>query len=404
MPATDYHHHESSSSPSSFGFSILSRRRDQVHSMDPTHGHTGLHAELESFQRQVAERFHDLASGNPEDLLSIAWVRKLLDTYLLCQEQFRIIILNNRAALTKPPMDRHISEFFERSVKALDVCNAIRDGVEQIRQWQKLLDIVLCSLNGNGDVNINNNSQKSIGEGQFRRAKKALVELALAMIDAKESSNSTVNSHRNRSFGRHQQKEPKSLSNFRSLSWSVSRSWSASRQLQAIGNNLVGPKPTETASTGGLNVAVFTMNYVLLFVMWALVAAIPCQDRGLQVHFYYVGTRQFAWASPILSLHERILEESKKRERRNTCGLLREISDVEKCARFMNELMRDFTNFPLDEKKEREVRSRVREVGLVYEGIKEGLDPLERSVREVFRRIVRVRTDGLDSTGGRVNS
>ncbi|CAA0841747.1 Lactoylglutathione lyase [Striga hermonthica] len=73
MPATDYHHHESSSSSSSFGFSILSRRRDQVNSMDPTHGLTGLHAELESFQRQVAERFHDLASGNPEDLLSIAW-------------------------------------------------------------------------------------------------------------------------------------------------------------------------------------------------------------------------------------------------------------------------------------------------------------------------------------------
>ncbi|GER37652.1 hypothetical protein STAS_14062 [Striga asiatica] len=393
MPATDYHHHESSPSPSSFGFSILSRRRDQVHSMDPTHGLSGLDAELESFQRQVAEMFHDLASGNPEDLLSISWVRKLLDTFLLCQEQFRIIILNNRGALNKPPMDRHISEFFERSVKALDVCNAIRDGVEQIRQWQKLLEIISCALD---------DSQKSIGEGQFRRAKKALVELALAMIDDKESSNSTVNSHRNRSFGRH--KEPKSLSHFRSLSWSVSRSWSAARQLQAIGNNLVGPKPNETALTGGLNVAVFTMNYVLLFVMWALVAAIPCQDRGLQAHFYYVGTRQFAWAGPILSLHERILEESKKRERRNTCGLLKEIRDVERCARFMNELITDFTNFPLDEEKEREVRSRVREVGLVYEGIKEGLDPLERLVREVFRRIVRVRTDGLDSTGGRVNS
>ncbi|GER37634.1 hypothetical protein STAS_14058 [Striga asiatica] len=39
------------------------------------------------------------------------------------------------------------------------------------------------------------------------------------------------------------------------------------------------------------------MNYVLLFVMWALVAAIPCQDRGLQAHFYYVGTRQFTLSS-----------------------------------------------------------------------------------------------------------
>ncbi|GER47890.1 hypothetical protein STAS_25023 [Striga asiatica] len=398
MPATDYHHHESSSSssssPSSFGFSILSRRRDQVHSMDPTHG--GQDAELESFQRQVAERFHDLASSDPDDLLSIAWVQKLLEAFLLCQEQFRIIILNNRGAFNKPPMDRQISDFFERAVKALDVCNAIRDGIEQIRQWHKLLEIVLCALDCN--------NQKTIGEGQFRRAKKALVELALSMIDEKESSSSNPNSnsHRNRSFGRHQQKEPKSSNNlghFRSLSWSVSRSWSAARQLQAIGNNLVAPRPNETALTGGLNVAVFTMNYVLLFVMWALVAAIPCQDRGLQAHFY-VG-RQFVWAGPILLLHERILEESKKRERRNTCGLLREIRDVEKCARLMNE-MTDFVDFPLREEKEREVRTRVREVGLVYNGIKEGLEPLERLVREVFHRIVRVRTDGLDSSG-RVN-
>ncbi|GER37649.1 P-loop containing nucleoside triphosphatehydrolases superfamily protein [Striga asiatica] len=36
------------------------------------------------------------------------------------------------------------------------------------------------------------------------------------------------------------------------------------------------------------------MNYVLLFVMWALVAAIPCQYRGLQAHFYYVGTRHLS--------------------------------------------------------------------------------------------------------------
>ncbi|KAL3641114.1 hypothetical protein CASFOL_016082 [Castilleja foliolosa] len=386
MPATDYQESSSSSSQSSLRFPILSRRRDQVHSMDPTRQES----ELDAFQRQVADRFNDLAAVNSGELLSIDWIRKLLDTFLCCQEQFKVIILNNSTNLSKPPIDKHISDFFERSIKALDVCNAIRDGIDQIRQWQKLLEIVLCAFDYK---NINNN-QRSIGEGQFRRAKKALVDLALAMLDEKESKPTAI-ANRNRSFGR-QQKESsaRSLGHFRSMSWSVSRSWSAARQLQAISNNLVGPRPNETISTNGLNVAVFTMNYVLLFVMWALVAAIPCQDRGLQTHFFV--TRQFVWAGPILSLHERILEESKRRDRRNVCGLLREIRDVERCARIMNELT-DFVNFPLTEEKEREVRSRVREVGFVYEGVKEGLDPLERLVREVFRRIVRIRTDGLDS-------
>lgn len=380
MPPTDYQ--ESSSSPSSFGFSILSRRRDQVHSMDPTHEPTSHEIELESFQRQVAERFQDLAGAHSDEFLSIPWIRKLLEAFLCCQEEFRLIVFKHKAALSKPPMDRYVSDFFERSVKALDVCNAIRDGIEQIRQWQKQLEIVRCALD----------NRRTLGEGQFRRAKRALVDLA--MLDEKEP-NTTV-AHRNRSFGRQPitQREQKSFVHFRSLSWSVSRSWSAARQLQAISNNVVAPKANEIMSTNGLNVAVFTMNYVLLFVTWALVAAIPCQDRGLQTHFYV--SRQFLWGAPILSLHERILEESKKRDRRNACGLLKEIHDIEICARQMNELTGSI-KFPLTEEKEREVKQRVREVEVVYEAIKDGLDPLERQVREVFHRIVRSRTEGLDS-------
>ncbi|KAL6492959.1 hypothetical protein OROGR_032718 [Orobanche gracilis] len=393
MPATDYQDSSSSSSSShsSFRFSLSSRRHGQIHSMEPTSNEAAVpETELEAFQRQVAARFHDLSKS--DELLSIRWIRKLLDTFLCCQEEFRVIIFNNKSILNKPPMYRYIHDYFERSIKALDVCNAIRDGIEQIRQWQKLLEIVLCALD----------SERSLSEGQFRRAKKALIDLALAMIDEKESETTNVGAFRNRSFGRHQQKEPKPLAgHFRSLSWSVSRSWSAARQLQALSSNLLGPRPNEMISTNGLNVAVFTMNYVLLFVMWALVAAIPCQDRGLQTNFYVA--RQYVWAGPILSLHERILEESKRRDRRNACGLLREICGIERCARIMNEVTDWVRHYPLTEEKENEVRSRVREVGLVYEGIKEGLDPLERSVREVFHRIVRIRNDGLDSLG-RVNS
>lgn len=385
MAGTDL---QETSSSSSFGFSILSRRRDQVHSVEPTHEATVEETELEAFQRKVTERFQDLSDANSNDLLSIPWILKLLDSFICCQEEIRIIFFN-KGHLSMPPLDKLISDFFDRSVKALDVCNAIRYGIEQIRGWQKQLEIILCALD----------KQRSIGEGQFRRAKKALIDLAIGMLDEKES-NSTL-AHRNRSFGRgNTQREQRSVGHFRSLSWSVSRTWSAARQLQAIGSNLVAPKANEVISTNGLNVAVFTMNHVLLFVMWALVAAIPCQDRGLQTHFTVV--RQYFWAIPIHSLRERILEESKKRDRRNACGLLKEIHEIEKCARNMNELT-DSVTFPLGEEKENEVRQRVQDLRVVYEAIKEGLDQLERQVREVFHRIVRGRTEGLNSIG-RTNS
>ncbi|KAL7155674.1 hypothetical protein ABFS83_03G092200 [Erythranthe nasuta] len=397
MPTTDFPE-TSSSSPSSLRFSISSRRRDQVHTMDPTaHEPTPQEIELDSFQRKVSDRFHDLAAADSDELLSIPWLQKLLEAFLSCQEEFRLIVSNNRTTLNKPPMDKYISDFFDRSVKALDVCNAIRDGIEQIRQWQKHLEIVVSSFDGGG------NRSKIINQGQFRRAKKALIELLISMLDEKESAAGTTTTttampHRNRSFGRHSahaSAEHKSFVHLRSLSWSVSRSWSAARQLLAIGNNLVAPRANEITSTNGLNLAVFTMNYVLLFVMWALVAAIPCQDRGLQTHFNV--SRQLLWAPPILSLHDRILEESKKRERRNACGLLKDIRDVEICARCMMNDLADSVRFPLTEEKEREIRERVDEIESVYQGIKDGLDPLEKGVREVFHRIVRSRNEGLAS-------
>lgn len=373
-----------------FGRSILSMKRDPaVHSFD--HETVNQYAEIEAFQRQVTERFHELSLADSHELLSVDWISKLLDVFLCCQEEFKAILFNHQPVVSKPPMDKLLSDYYERSVKGLDVCNAIRDGIEQIRQWQKQLEIVLCAL----DNNSNNNNNKSLGEGQIRRAKKALIDLAIGMLDEKESS--TNLGHRNRSFGRYQKdahSQKHNLKHFRSLSWSVSRSWSASKQLQAIGNNIVAPKGNEIIATNGLAVAVYTMSYVLLFVMWALVAAIPCQDRGLQSHFNI--PKSFIWGGPILSLHHRILDEAKSKERRNSCGLLKEIYGIERSARFMNELTESI-QFPIDEHKEEEVRRRVEELRSVYEGLKNGLDPLEKQVREVFHRIVKSRTAGLDS-------
>ncbi|CAJ1976945.1 unnamed protein product [Sphenostylis stenocarpa] len=398
MPATDF----LGSSPASlahFGRSLLSLRREQVHSISMEG--SSLEAELESFQQHVTDRFLELSSVAHDNLLSLSWVGKLLDCFLCCQEEFRTIVRTHKAQVLRPPLDRMVSEYFDRSVKALDVFNAIRDGIEQIRQWQKLMEIVLYALG----------HQRGIGEGQFRRARKALIDLTIGMLDDKDSSASIA--YRNRSFGRsagsrdhyhnhshgHNQSSSntfhhRSLGHFRSLSWSVSRTWSAVRQLQAIGNNINPPKANELVASGGLAMPVFIMNSVLLFVVWALVAAIPCQDRGLHAHFTI--PRNFSWAVTLLSLHERIMEESKKRERKNSCGLLREIQQMEKCARSMNELS-DSVQFPLTEEKEQEVKQIVQEVSQVCDALKDGLDPLERQVREAFHRIVRSRSEGLDS-------
>ncbi|PKA47004.1 hypothetical protein AXF42_Ash011678 [Apostasia shenzhenica] len=396
MPAMDY---QGSSVPfASVGRSILSLRREQGHSVDGHHDpgssqEQEQEQELDFFQQHVTDLFMNLssaitadgvASSGGEELLCLPWVRRLLDTFLICQEEFRAILVNNYWLFSRPPLDRLISEFYERSVKALDVCNAIRDGIEQIRQWKRHIEIILVALDP-GD--------KPITQGQIRRAKKALMDLAAAMLDEKEST--SVLAQRNRSFGRGSQssrKDHRAGGYFRSLSWSVSRSWSAARQLQTIGN-IYAPRGHEVVATSGLAIPIFTMSSVLHFVMWALVAAIPCQDRGLQTHFSI--PRNFSWGNPILSLHDRIVEESKKRERRNSIALLKEIHDIEKCARHLLEPI-DSLQFPLTKENEEELRQGAQKLANFCDAIDRELDPLERQVREVFHRIVRSRTEGLD--------
>ncbi|PKI57429.1 hypothetical protein CRG98_022080 [Punica granatum] len=184
-------------------------------------------------------------------------------------------------------VDPTLNEFYDRTAKALDVCNAIRDGIEQIRNWRKLLEIVLCALD------INPSTPRDC------RSLHVIVMERFPWGGQRDSGNVWA------SFG-----------------------WL---------HNGRGP----------------------------LVRDIPCQDRGTQVHFAV--PRQLEWASPLLTFHEKIMEESKKKERKGTCGLPR---------------------------KEREAREKVEELRKVSDSRSEGSGPLECQVREVFHRIVRSRTEG----------
>ncbi|XP_038708477.1 uncharacterized protein LOC120003534 [Tripterygium wilfordii] len=379
----------SSSKPfRSFGLSIFRKMREKVRSTEGIH-ESG-NADVELFQKQVTERFHELSIVSAEGLLSVEWIKNLLDVFMSCQEEFRVILLKNRDQVLKSPLDKMISDFFESSLKALDICNVTRDGIENLRSWQKQLEIVQCALHS---------PQRVVGESHFRRARKALGDLELAMLELKQSV--SVSSQRNRSFGRHGSSSSSSRGrssshpsgHSRSLSWSVSQSWSAAKQLKSMSSNLVTPRAKEVMATNGLAVLVFTMKSVLLIVLWTLVAAIPCPDRGLNIHFHI--PENFSWAAPMLQIYERIMEESKKRERRNSNGLLKEIYQYERCTRRLIDLI-DVARFPLTEEQKTEVEQGVQELDMVCEIYQNSLEPLQRQVREeVFSKIVSCRNEGL---------
>ncbi|XP_012702876.1 uncharacterized protein LOC101769832 [Setaria italica] len=199
-----------------------------------------------------------------------------------------------------------------------------------------------------------------IHEGQLRRTRKALSDLSALLVDDAAAAAgggggvaSFLASHRNRSFGRARASpshaaslasssssfsSSSSSTHFRSLSWSVSRNWSAARQLQAIGSGLAAPRGSKAS---GVAAPAYAMGSLLHLAACALVAAVPCPDRGgaLQAsHLPAAPPRAaFPWAPPLLTLQERLAVEGKRKDRRNSCGLLREIHALEKSVQRLAE-------------------------------------------------------------------
>ncbi|KAM7491435.1 hypothetical protein LguiA_034356 [Lonicera macranthoides] len=383
MPATD--------NQGSF-LNRISIRRNTVAAMDNNHDQEL--EDLELFQKNVSDRFTDLVppppssataaadssdAPPPEALLSIAWFRKLLDSYLCCEAEFKAVLVMGRdpTQFAKPPLDRLIPELLERSVKSLDVCNAVNHGVELVRHWQRLSQIVVTAL-----------EVCPIGEGQVKRAKKALNTLLTSInVDDKETN------HDSWTFGRRgpAANRDRTGGHFRSLSQTFAKSWSASKQIQAISSNLQAPRGGEPT---GLALPVYMMSTVLVFVMWALVAAIPCQERaGLGAHFQI--PRQLSWAHSIIGLQEKIGEEWKKKEKKGTTGLLEEMQRMEKVAQSLVDFTESF-QFPMEAEKADEVAMQVAELTDICRKMEDGLVPLQQQVREVFHRIVRSRAEILD--------
>ncbi|KAH7526074.1 hypothetical protein ACOSP7_024554 [Xanthoceras sorbifolium] len=379
----------------------ISIRRNQVMSMEGNHDQEL--EDLELFQRHIADRFADLLSPQlqtlseespsstaADPLLSISWLRKLLDVFLCCEAEFKAMLIMGRdpSQITKPPLDRLIPEMLDRAVKALDICNAVTNGIETVRHCQKLAEIAVTALD-----------QKPFGDGQVKRAKKALSSLMMAMVgEDKEGSNYSRSwSFGRRSGGAAANHKDRGHLHLRSHTWSISKNWSAAKQIQAMTANLQAPRGGEAS---GLPSPVYIMSTVIAFVMWTMVAAIPCQERnGLGMHFPV--PKQLVWAQSMIALHEKIGEEWKKKEKKGSVGLLDEMQRLERSAQSLIEFADSF-QFPAEEERVEEVASQVAEVAETCQKMADGLVPLQLQLREVFHRIVRSRTeilDVLDSTG-----
>ncbi|KAI4302946.1 hypothetical protein MLD38_038634 [Melastoma candidum] len=377
MPPTDYQ--------GSF-LGRISIRRNQVASMDSEDLE-----DLDIFQRNISDRFTDLLPDSPSSdspFLSVAWLRKLLDVYLCCEAEFKAVLATGHD-ITKPPVDRLLPDLLDRCLKSLDICNAVIHGIDTLRHATSLASIAAESL-----------SRRPLSDGHVRRARKALVAL-LAVLAAEEKEPSSAGAHRtterNWSFGRRGGGSGGRATSGAAVGlpkpWGVGKNWSAAKQVQAMSANLVAPRGAESA---GIAVPVHVMSAVVVFVMWTMVAAIPCQERsGLATTLQL--PKQVVWAQGMTGLVEKIGEEWKRKEKKGGAGLMEELHKLEKVGQSLAEFAEGY-KYPGEEEKVEEAGRQAEEMGEICRRMEEGLAPLQQQIREVFHRIVRSRADMLEAS------
>ncbi|KAJ4880814.1 hypothetical protein Rs2_37869 [Raphanus sativus] len=347
---------------------ILSFRRYQIVSMDVQQEQQL--QELEYFQNHVSERFSEFISPSPppsDPLLSIPWLRSLLHVFTSCETEFKEVLLTTAQISRTPSLEKVLTETLDRIVKALDICNAVVNGIESVKQSRRLAEIAVTAL-----------KQRPLCSGSVRRARRALTSLLTggSNADAKDKSSSRRRTtSRSWSFGQRG-------------NVNVSKNWSAGKQIQAMAANLVLPRGAE--ASGHAMMPVYIMNSVMVLVMWVLVAAVPCQTSSVPVAPLQLPKHQ-SWASAALNVQERVGEEVKRKEKRFG-GLMEEMQRMESIGLSLVEFTERF-RFPAEEEDEGEVEEKVDEMDEICRRMEVGLEDLQRQVRAVFQRLVRIRLE-----------
>ncbi|KAI3675896.1 hypothetical protein L1987_85492 [Smallanthus sonchifolius] len=60
-----------------------------------------------------------------DSFLSLSWLSELLEALVDCHQDFKDVVSKHTADFIKPPLDKLVNEFSDRSIKALDICNVL---------------------------------------------------------------------------------------------------------------------------------------------------------------------------------------------------------------------------------------------------------------------------------------
>ncbi|KAG0584567.1 hypothetical protein M758_3G219700 [Ceratodon purpureus] len=320
------------------------------------------HPVLQEFETRLRDRLETLkVAGEEKSFLSIDWLLQAMSIVLATHANVEALIPESQLSLSMHRDDKWVDEYLDDSAKLLDVCNILKEGISEVEHYQMLVQFALHNLD---------NREISGAELKYSRARNALAECKEA-IKRKDTE--------------YRQGFPKSkLENCSSM-------------LRTMGDKLVTPKGEEAMKGNGFLNAIYGAKVTTIFLCGLLVTALACKPKrpltNLSVASHY------KWSPALVSLQQRVKEETDKRKTKGSIALLRELDSVDASVQRLHEILdRHLTEkaFPLAREQATELKMEVEALRKHSADLGYGLQPLEVQVNELFRMLIASRLALLD--------
>lgn len=310
------------------------------------------HPGLSAFESELAAQLEELKSTDEAGYLSVRWLCQAIGVVLCMHASVEAFVPDLQQALADGDT-KWLDEYLDDSVKLLDVCVALREAMDEIKDYLVYVELALNTL-GKG----------KIGEAQLRRAKNALGKCTEALKRTDED-----------------------------VSQRRSKLENCSSMLRRMGEKL----NMEDASKGKFFVVIYAAQVTTIFICGVLTAGLSFKARRPLSMISVAG--QSGWAFSLSSLQQRVKEQVERKKAKGASALLEELDKTDLAVHCLEEKVEQMINsraFPLSSDQAGEMKSLVGCLRDCTAELSQGVAPLELHIGEVFKVLIASRMALLD--------
>eukprot|EP00249_Psilotum_nudum_P025858 c30856_g1_i1 orf=96-1181(+) len=310
---------------------------------------------LSAFETELASRLEQLKLTDEAGYVSAAWLCQAIDVALSMHSYTEAFVPDLQLSVTQGN-GKWLDEYLDGSVKLLDVCNVLRDSVDDVQKYRTFLDSALHSLE-NG----------SMGKAQLLRANRALLKSIGAL------------KRRNEDLAQQNQRRIKLET--------------CSSMLRRIGEKF----DLADICKGNFFGVVYAAQITTVFVCGVLAAALCVKSRGSLSTLSIAG--QAPWVFSLSSLQQRVKEQLDKKKPKGTHNLLNELEREESSVYNLQDLIEKTLlkqSFPLRDEQAKDITQAVDNIRKSSGDVGAILTTLEQRMSELFRMLISSRLILLD--------